>query len=382
MAKDIKIKAGIVAGILLIVVIAIALSMGKKPQEKKAMAKGAAMTVVKAEKPVTGSISLTSGLTGTVEASDSVNVYAKTQGDVTAVMVMAGDTVTPGQTLCEIDTEQVASAKIAMDSAQLSLSEAQSDLSRMQILYNGGDLSDQEYQQYTNKVQSAKLQYESKKLLYDQQIEYSTVTAPIGGKIESVDIEVHDRVSQSALLCVIAGQGEKRVSFYVTERMMQNIKVGDKLEIQKNGKAYEAYISEISSMVDPDVGFFKVKAELQDGVAIATGSTIKLNLVTEHSENVMTVPVDAIYYAEGKAYVYVYKEGIVNRVGVEVGLYDSDKAEILTGLTKDDMVISTWSSNLYEGAKVQILSEENQKTDHVEENQKTDRTEKSRDKAE
>ena len=59
-----------------------------------------------------------------------------------------------------------------MDSASVSLSEAQSNLSRMQILYNSGDLSDQEYEQYSNQVKSARLQYESAKLAYEKQVEY------------------------------------------------------------------------------------------------------------------------------------------------------------------------------------------------------------------
>ena len=227
-------------------------------------------------------------------------------------------------------------------------------------MYASGDLSDQEYEQYTNKVKSARLQYESAKLAYDRQVEYSTVTAPISGKIESCDIEVHDRVSQSAQLCVIAGEGEKRVSFYVTERMMGNIAVGDRLDIQKDGTGYEAYISEISSMVDSDTGLFKVKAELKNADGIATGSTVKLNLVTEHTENAMMIPVDAVYYSGGDGYVYLYQDGVAAMVLVEVGLYDAEHAEILSGLSADDMVVSTWSSNLYEGARVQLRSEDGQ----------------------
>ena len=50
-------------------------------------------------------------LTGTVEAADVVYVYAKAGGDVTAVNVKAGDMVSQGQVLMEINTEQVESAK-------------------------------------------------------------------------------------------------------------------------------------------------------------------------------------------------------------------------------------------------------------------------------
>ena len=317
-------------------------------------AMSANVPVVKAVNPTRGDIRLTSGLPGTVEPADVVYVYAKASGDVTAVMVKAGDTVTAGQVLCEIDTKQVETARNSLDAAEVSLSEARSNLNRMQILYASGDLSAQDYEQYSNKAKSAQLQYESAKLAYDRQVEYSTVTAPIGGRVESCDIEVHDSVGQSTQLCVIAGEGDKRVSFYVTERMMANITVGDQLDITKNGTAYKAYVSEISAMVDADTGLFKVKAQLEGADAIPTGSTVKLSLVTDRTENAMLVPVDAIYYSNGDGYVYLYRDGEVERTAVEVGIYDSQNAEILGGLNMDDLVISTWSSDLYEGAKVEL----------------------------
>ena len=77
-----------------------------------------------------------------------VHVYAKASGDITAVNVKAGDTVTKGQVLFTIDTEQVDTAKNSRGFCGGQSPEAQSDLARMQILYDGGDLSDQEYEQY------------------------------------------------------------------------------------------------------------------------------------------------------------------------------------------------------------------------------------------
>lgn len=364
MDKKKKIKIGAAcAGIIIVAVAAAALFGGKKQARPSGMMgqQQAALPVVKAANPTTGSISLTTGLTGSVEPSDVVYVYAKASGDVTAVFVKAGDTVAAGDVLCEIDTKQVETAKNSMDAAEVTLAEARNNLSRMQILYASGDLSDQEYEQYSNKAASAKLQYEAAKLAYDRQVEYSRVTAPIAGKIESCDIEVHDSVSQSTQLCVIAGAGEKRVSFYVTERMMSNLEVGDELNITKNGENYPAYISEISSMVDESTGLFKVKAELKETDGIATGSTVKLNVVTEKTENAMLIPVDAIYYSGGVGYVYLYQEGKAVQVPIEVGIYDSEYAEVLSGISADDMIVSTWSSNLYEGASVKLKGEETEK---------------------
>ena len=312
-------------------------------------------TVVRAEEPETGSIYLTTELTGTVEPDDVVHVYAKASGDITAVNVKAGDTVTKGQVLFTIDTEQVANAKNSVDSAQVNLQKAQSDLARMQILYDGGDLSEQEYEQYTNAVKTAQLQYNSAKTSYDQQVSYSSVTAPISGKVESCSAEVYDRASTNGELCVISGEGEKKVTFYVTQRMLENLAVGDSLTVEKSGNAYNAVIDEVNTMVDDSTGMFKVEAQLADtDNNAATGSTVKLTVTTGKAENVMTIPVDAVYYSGGKAYVYLYEDGKAKKASIEVGINDDDYVEVTGGLSADDLVVSTWSNNLYEGADIQL----------------------------
>lgn len=312
-------------------------------------------TVVRAEEPETGSIYLTTELTGTVEPDDVVHVYAKASGDITAVNVKAGDTVTKGQVLFTIDTEQVANEKNSVDSAQVNLQEAQSDLARMQILYDGGDLSEQEYEQYTNAVKTAQLQYNSAKTSYDQQVSYSSVTAPISGKVESCSAEVYDRASTNGELCVISGEGEKKVTFYVTQRMLENLAVGDSLTVEKSGNAYNAVIDEVNTMVDDSTGMFKVEAQLADtDNNAATGSTVKLTVTTGKAENVMTIPVDAVYYSGGNAYVYLYEDGKAKKASIEVGINDDDYVEVTGGLSADDLVVSTWSNNLYEGADIQL----------------------------
>ncbi len=314
-------------------------------------------TVVKTEKPHYGDVSVSSSLTGTVEASDVVHIYAKASGDVTEVNVIAGQVVEEGQVLMTINTEQVESAQNQMDSAKVNLDSASSTLNRMQILYNGGDITAQEYEQYQDQYKSAKLNYESAQINYDKQVSYSTIKAPISGTVESVGVDVYDNVSMNAELAVISGEGEKRITTYVSERMMQNLREGDEIEVYKNGNQYAGQLTEISSIVDSSTGLFKVKAELESTDDIATGSTVKIIMVTDRSENVMLVPVDAIYYSGGNAYVYVVRDGVAKMQSVEVGLYDSEVAEIKSGLTEEDDVVSTWSNNLYDGASVRLYDD-------------------------
>ena len=68
----------------------------------------------------------------------------------------------------------------------------------------------------------------------------------------------------------------------------------------------------------------------------------------------MTIPVDAVYYSGGKAYVYLYEDGKAKKASIEVGINDDDYVEVTDGLSTDDLVVSTWSNNLYEGADIQL----------------------------
>ena len=170
-------------------------------------------------------------------------------------------------------------------------------------------------------------------------------------------MDVYDHVNANAEICVIAGEGEKRVTVYVSERMMQHLRTGDPLTVVKNGREYSGRITEINTMVDSATGLFKVRAELENTEEIATGSSVKVILTTDRSEHVMLVPVDAIYYSGGKAYLYVVEDGACYMRFVEVGLYDDTVAEILSGLEETDLVVSTWSSNLYEGARIRLYDD-------------------------
>ena len=68
----------------------------------------------------------------------------------------------------------------------------------------------------------------------------------------------------------------------------------------------------------------------------------------------MTIPVDAVYYSGGKAYVYLYEDGKAKKASIEVGINDDDYVEVTDELSADDLVVSTWSNNLYEGADIQL----------------------------
>ncbi len=325
--------------------------------KQEQFAQAVSLPVMEAEYPVTGDIRLTTSLIGSIEPSEVVYIYPKASGDVTAVNVKAGDIVSQGQVICTIDTKQVETAKNSMDEAALALKQAQSELSRQQILYASGGISDQEYEQYQDSVSSAQLQYEQAKYTYETQTEYSQITAPMDGLVELFDAETYDTVSQSDLLCVISGQGNRVASFSTTERIRNYLEVGDTIQVEKDGNTYEGTIYEISTMADGETGLYQVKAFVDEDAYLPTGSEVKIYVTSQETEDALTIPVDAVYYENGAPYVYVYQDGAVYERDIETGIYDSATMEVLSGLTPEDMVVTTWSSELYDGAQVRLLEE-------------------------
>lgn len=148
---------------------------------------------------------------------------------------------------------------------------------------------------------------------------------------------------------MIAGEGAKSVSFSVTEAVLDQVHVGEQIKIEKNGSDYVGTVTEVNTMVDAATGLFKVKATVEVTEAIS-GSSVKLYITSDKAENVMTVPVDAVYYSNGEPYVYTYDNGTVHKVTVETGISDDEKMQILSGLSADNEVITTWDPELYEGA--------------------------------
>ena len=357
-------KKVVIAGVV-VAVIAVAAgisAMRKKPVEEEAL-----IPVVNVENPQMGSIELYRSLVGKVEPSDVVYIYPKAAGEITDVFVKAGDMVQEGQPICKIDTKQVEAARftemeipseyprgnIMAESAQQAMNDANTNLGRQQALFAAGDIASVAFEQAQTQAKNAQIAYDSAKLNYDYQVEFANVTAPISGKVETCNIEVHDNVASQVLLAVISGAGSKSITFSVPEKVVTELHVGDPISVDKNGTDYQGTINEVSSMIDDSTGLFKVKASVENGDALPTGSTTKLSVISDRADNVLTIPVDAVYYSGGDAYVYTYDNGTVHYVPVEVGLYDSQKAQILSGINASDEVITTWSSELYEGSQVQ-----------------------------
>lgn len=292
----------------------------------------------------TGDINKEASVMGTIMPASTYYVVNKVAGEITNIYVENGQRVKKGDKICDIDnSKQIESAFIQYDTVKKSYE-------RYQKLYNAGDISKQSYEQ-------AKAQYDAAKLAYDTQVEYSTPVAVGDGIIENTDMTLNVSISTGKVLCYITSEDAKEIQFGVTERVLNGIKQYDTIKVEKQGKIYEGTITDKASLISQNTGLFNIKATIEDDNNFAAGVMAKVTFVYEKSEDTNILDIDLIYYDDGRPFVYVVENNTLTKKFVELGISTDEKVEILSGVDKDDNIVSTWNNSLAEGVHVEVLKD-------------------------
>ena len=294
---------------------------------------------------------------GTIAPTQSVSVFPKVGGEALSVNFNVGDNVNAGDVLATINSDALTALKIQMDAAKVTMNDTATALSRTQALADTGAVATQVLEQARSAATSAALNYEAAKSQYDLQSSYTSIKAPISGVVETKGVEVHDMIAQSTSIAAISGNSGMEVKFGATVDVQNHLKAGDQIKVLHNGTEYNGNITEISNALSSSTGLYDVKASLE-GEALQSGMKVKLTLLKNKADNVLTLPISAVMYSGNDAYIYLYREGKAVKKNVNVGIYDSDYIEIKDGINTSDKVISTWSNELYDGAEVLLSQNE------------------------
>ena len=289
---------------------------------------------------------------GTIAPTQSVSVFPKVGGEVLSVNFNVGDNVNAGDVLATINSDALTALKIQMDAAKVTMNDTATALSRTQALADTGAVAPQVLEQARSAATSAALNYEAAKSQYDLQSSYTSIKAPISGVVETKGVEVHDMIAQSTSIATISGNSGMEVKFGATVDVQNHLKAGEQIKVLHNGAEYNGNITEISNALSSSTGLYDVKAGIDEGANLSVNSKVKVSLIDKQAQGVKVIPISAVNFSKEKPYIYLYKDGKAVKTEVEIGIYDSDFAELKSELGAEDEVITTWSSELYDGAEV------------------------------
>ena len=294
-------------------------------------------------------------------------LYFKTEGTLEKKNVNVGDLVTKGQILAQLDEsallEQIDALQKQLDyqknDAQFSVQQQQLDidiakLELEQMREQGASAAQIQVKELDiDKLETAlshsrELQAMEQKRLSDQLAELQAkaggnqLVAPYDGRVVYIGgLSEGAAVQGYTPVLYLVNESELVISAaYISEADLRDAtriyaSVGDQIyDVAYESYDQEEYVSRVLYGEDMDTRFSIDAA----GAALESGQYVCVYIQSGYKEDVLTVPVNALYRDETGQYVYRMEDGKRVRCEVEVGMTSDVKAEILEGLQEGDEV--------------------------------------------
>ena len=352
-------QKGLKAVAILIVLSVLSFFIVRRIMKPKEEVEGKALPTVTCISMEKGDIAVKEELLGEVSAKEQFRLLSKISGEVLEIDKENGSEVKKGERIALLDNQkQVDAAKYSLEQAKAQAQVTRDSRDRLATLKESGDISVQDFEAADAQAKAAEAQVKAAKLNYDTQVEFSEITAPSDGILQNSILVKGAFIPQGTQLATLMGAGSQQVLFSATEELVKNLSVGQSIMLEKGKESYPGTITEISSVLLPETGLFPVKAEVEN-TDFPEGSKAKISLTKDSRTSVNILPLNVLYYENGEAFVYVFEgtdgnEGLLRKKKVELGLSGEESAEILSGLSEEDKVVSSWNNEMFDGAKVRL----------------------------
>ena len=352
-------QKGLKAIAILIILSVLSFFLVRRIMKPKEEVEGKALPTVTCISMEKSDIAVKEELLGEISAKEQFRLLSKISGEVLEIDKENGSEVKKGERIALLDNQkQIDAAKYSLEQAKAQAEVTRDSRDRLATLKESGDVSVQDFEAADAQAKAAEAQVKAAKLNYDTQVEFSEITAPADGILQNSILVKGAFIPQGTQLATLMGVGAQQVLFSATEELVKNLSVGQSIMLEKGKESYPGTITEISSVLLPETGLFPVKAEVEN-TDFPEGSKAKISLTKDSRSGVNTLPLNVLYYENGEAFVYVFEgtdgnEGLLRKKKVELGLSDEENAEILSGLSDRDKVVSSWNNEMFDGAKVRL----------------------------
>jgi RND family efflux transporter MFP subunit len=301
----------------------------------------------------------------TIRSLRSTTVQPQVEGFVRQIFVRAGDRVSAGRPLIQIDPDKQQATVTASESQRASreadLAYARQQLARLQKLYEAGAVSRAELDQAETAYKNAEAQLAAVQSLireHEVELQYYRVTAPTGGIIGDIAIRQGDRVTPSTVITTIDQPEGLEVYINVPLERSADLRPGLTVELlDANGEVIASNpITFIAPRADDATQSVLVKATLgQMPPGVRVLQYVRARVVWSN-EPVLAVPIVAVTRLAGQHFVFVAEardQGFVARqTPVTVGGVVGDDYIVRSGVTAGARVIVSNVQKLGDGAPV------------------------------
>lgn len=312
---------------------------------------------------------LTSGpfVSGQLTPAREATVRAQTGGPLVSLTVDRGRAVRAGEIIGRISArdldDAMASAKVAVKSAENALTVAQNEAARTESLVKGGALAARDLEQARNMVAAAEAQLaaaRSRETSVRQALDDTNVRAPITGVVSDRPASAGDIVAPGTPLVTIIDPSSMRLEAAVASDQISLVRPGAKVRFRVRGLSTEVFtgtIDRLSPSADPVTRQIMIFVTLPNlGGKLISGLFAEGRVDAETRRGVI-VPLGAVDESGPTPLVTRIRDGKAERVPVSLGLRQSEAelVEITNGIADGDVVILGAARTLSSGTPVRVV---------------------------
>ncbi|MDO8502938.1 MAG: efflux RND transporter periplasmic adaptor subunit [Gemmatimonadaceae bacterium] len=306
-------------------------------------------------------------ITGNLRPIETVSVRARLEGDLEGIYVREGNFVRAGQLLARFEsTEQesgVQSAAADKAAAEGDLATAEWNLKQSEDLFKAGAIAEGELRVARNAVGTARARLaaaDSRLRSTSSSNRDTRVLSPTSGTVEKRFVENGEHIARGAEMFSVVRNDVLELAAAVPEKLAGSVAPGQSVEFLANARTFLGRVARVSPTVDPMSRSVTVYVQVRNANGALKGGTFATGTVqTRTIANAITIPTSAIKQtAEGKSIVYRIAAGTLDAANVEIGVTDDRAgiAEVVSGLSVGDSVVSGNVGTLGKGMKIQVVS--------------------------
>jgi len=290
---------------------------------------------------------------GRLDGDNNVNVFPEAPGMVKAIFVKEGQTVSAGQIIAQLNSsanqEQIKSLE-----TQLKL--ATDVYNKQKGLWDQNIGSEMQYLQAKTGKEALESQVSSAK----KQLDMFQIKAPVSGTIEDLPIKMGQMVSPAMPACKIVNFTAMKAIADVAEAYTSKINQGDlvKIYVTDIKKEIAARVDFSSRYVNPVNRTFSIEAHFAGSNEMRANMVAIIKVNDYKTDNAFVAAINQIQSDQKGQFIFVISKengkNIVRKKAITTGQSYNGLAEITSGLTKGDQVISTGYLTVDEGDEVTV----------------------------
>jgi RND family efflux transporter MFP subunit len=294
---------------------------------------------------------------GTIRAVHETEVGSRLLAPVEAVHVTAGQRVSEGEVLVELDEADLLArkrqAESTLDARQARLTKVADDLEKVQRLHERGAATEQELTDARRAVEIAQAEVanaEQQLAEVQTQLDYATIRAPFDAVVIEKLVEAGDLARPGDTLVTLYDPDRLQLVAPVPERLALGLSVGDTIEVEIEAIDMRCHgeVSEIVPQASPASRSLLVKVTGPCPPGVYSGMFGRMMIPSGERQQLL-VPVTAVRRVGQLEMVQAVREEgaeeggrqlVARRHFVRTGARINDLVEVLSGLEPGDRVLA------------------------------------------